>query len=117
MEKLDILLLRSTAISSSEPKHIEIDDTGGFVDIEDDVVFFLEYEDKGSNNMVEKPNILSTGARDRIVRHKITKQMTSRTLTMGYHHGKLNSLPSTWKYLNGCTVIQPMNLWLIGNRK
>ena len=33
MKKLDTLLLRSTALSSSEPEHIEIDDTGGFVDI------------------------------------------------------------------------------------
>ena len=39
--KLDNLLLCSTALSSSEPEHIEIDDTGVFVDIEDDVVFFL----------------------------------------------------------------------------
>ena len=41
MTKLDTLLLRSTALSSSEPEHIDIDDTGIFVDIEDDVVFFL----------------------------------------------------------------------------
>ena len=44
MTKLDTLLLRSTELSSSEPKHIHIDDTGGFVDIEDDVVSFLEDE-------------------------------------------------------------------------
>ena len=30
MTKLDTLLLRSTALSSSEPEHIDIDDTGGF---------------------------------------------------------------------------------------
>ena len=42
MTKLDTLLLCSTALSSSDPGHIEIDDTGGFVDIEDDVSFFLE---------------------------------------------------------------------------
>ena len=41
MTKLDTLLLRSTALSSIEPEHIEIDCTVGFVDIEDDVVFFL----------------------------------------------------------------------------
>ena len=62
--------MRSTALSSSEPKHIEIDDAGGFVDIEDDVVFFIEDEDRGANNMVDNPNILSTGARDRIVCQK-----------------------------------------------
>ena len=42
MIKLDTLLLRSTEISSSDPEHIEIDDTGGFLDIEYDVVYFLK---------------------------------------------------------------------------
>ena len=105
MTKLNTLLLRSTEISSSEPKHIEIDDTGGFVDIEDDVLFFLEDEDKGANNKVDNPNLLFTGAGDRIVRQKTSKQIKSRTLTMGYHHSKLNPLLSTWQYPNGCTVI------------
>ena len=67
--------------------------------------------------MVDNPNLLSTGARDRIVCHKTSKQMKSCTLTMGYHNGKLNTLPSTWQYPNGCIVIQRINLWLIGNRK
>ena len=67
--------------------------------------------------MVDNPNILSTGARDRIVRQKTSKQMKSRTFTIGYHHGKLNPLPSTWKYPNSCTIIQLIDLWLIGNRK
>ena len=61
--------------------------------IEYDVVFFLEDEDKGANNMVNNPNILFTGARDRIVRQKTSKQMKSCTFTMGYHHVKLNPLP------------------------
>ena len=87
------------------------------MDIEDDVVFFLEDEDKGANNMVDNPNLLSTGARDRIVCQKTSKQMKSCILTMGYHHGKLNPFPSTWQYPNGCTLIQIMNLWLIGNGK
>ena len=42
MTKLYTLLLRSTALSSRDLEQIEIDDTGGFVNIEDDVVFFLE---------------------------------------------------------------------------
>ena len=95
MTKLDTLLLRSTALLSSDPEHIYIDETVGFVNIEDDVVFFLENEDKGFKNMVDNPNLLSTGARDRIVRQKTSKQMKSHTLTMGYHHGKLNPLTST----------------------
>ena len=87
------------------------------MDIEYAVVFFLEDEDKGANNMVDNPNLLSTAARDRIVRQKTSKQMKSCTWIMGYHHVKLNPLPSTWQYPNGYTVIQLMNLWLIGNRK
>ena len=109
MKKLDTLLLHSTALSSSEPENIEIDDTGGFVNIEDGVVFFLEDYEKGANNMVENTNLISTGARYRIVCQKNSKKMKSRTLTMGYHHGKLNSLPSTWQYPNGCTMIQLIN--------
>ena len=87
------------------------------MDIEDDVVLFLEDEDKGANNMVDNHNLLSTGVRDRILRQKTSKQMKSRTLTMGYNHGKLNPFTSTWQYLNVCTVIQLMNLWLIVNMK
>ena len=67
--------------------------------------------------MVDNPNLLSTGAIKRIVRHNSIKKKKSCTLTMGYDHGKLNALPSTWQYLNSCTVIQLMNLWLISNRK
>ena len=67
--------------------------------------------------MVDNPNLLSTGARDKIVRQKTSKQMKSRTLTMGYHHGKLYPLPSTWQYLNGCTVIKIIKFLLRGNRK
>ena len=74
MTKLYTLLLRSTAISSSDPEHIDIDDTGVFVDIEYDVVFFLGDEDKGDKNMVDNPNILSTNARDRIVRQKLANK-------------------------------------------
>ena len=63
------------------------------MNIEDDVVFFLGDEGKGSKNIVDNPNLLSTGARDRIIRQKTSKQIKSRTLTMGYHHDKLNPLP------------------------
>ena len=86
------------------------------MDIEYDVVFFLEDGYKGSNNMADNPNTLSTGARDRILRHKNSKQMKSRILNMGYQYGKLNPFPSTWQYPNVCTAIQLMNLWLIENR-
>ena len=74
MTNLDTLQLRSTAISSSEPEHIEIDDSGVFLDIENDVVFFLEDEDKGANNILDNTNLLSTGEKDRIVHQKNSKK-------------------------------------------
>ena len=116
MKNFDTLLLRSTSLSSSDPEQIYIYDTEGFVGIEDDVLFFLQDEEKGVNNIVYNLNLLATGARDIISHQKNSKQMKGCTLTMGYHHGKLNPLPSTWQYPNGCTMIQLMNLWLIGNR-
>ena len=42
MTNLDTLLLCPTALSSNDPEHLEIHDTGGFVDIENDVVFYLK---------------------------------------------------------------------------
>ena len=44
------------------------------MDIEDDVVFFLEDEDKGAINMLDNTNLLSTGFRDIIVRQKTSKK-------------------------------------------
>ena len=41
----------------------------------------------------------------------------SRKLKVGYHHGKFNPLPASWRYPPGLTLIQLINLWLIGSPK
>lgn len=76
--------------------------TGAFVEDEEDIIITLEN--------------VSIGARDQIVRQQTSDQLKRQTLTMGYHHGRCNPLPSTWRYPKGATVIQLMNLWLVGNR-
>jgi hypothetical protein len=44
------------------------------------------------------------------------KQLKGRQYTVGFHHGKLNPLPLDWHYPKGLTLIQLINLWLIGVR-
>ena len=78
---------------------------GGLVsDEEDDVV--LE---------VDQP--LSKARREALIRERTAKQIKRRTVTVGYHHGRFNILPSSWRYPKGGTVIQLITLWLIGNPK
>ena len=77
----------------------------GFVsDEEEDVV--LE---------VDRP--LTKKRRDAIIRERTAKQIKRRKVTVGYHHGRFNVLPSSWRYPKGGTVIQLITLWLIGNKK
>ena len=60
----------------------------------------------------------TTGAaRDRIIMQRTNEQMRNRVLTMGFHHGQLTPLPSSWVYPTGLTVINLMTLWLLGNRR
>ena len=42
------------------------------------------------------------------------KQLKLRKYSVGLHHGRLNPLPSEWRYPKGLTLIQLINLWLIG---
>ena len=42
------------------------------------------------------------------------KQLKLGKYTVGLHHGRLNPLPSEWRYPKGLTLIQLINLWLIG---
>ena len=34
---------------------------------------------------------------------------------MGYHHGKFNPLPASWRYPPGLTLIGLCHLWLVGS--
>ena len=82
-------------------------DGGGFVEYEDDIIIEIPNESPQQSAAVQ----------DRNVRRKTARQMENRILTMGHHHGSLNPLPSTWRYLKELNVIQLMNLWLLGNKQ
>jgi len=54
------------------------------------------------------------GTLDQLTSKRTSQQLKARKFTIGYHHGKLNPLPSTWRYPKGITLIQLINLWLLG---
>ena len=54
------------------------------------------------------------GTLDQLTSKRTSQQLKARKLTLGYHHGILNPLPSTWRYPKGITLIQLINLWLLG---
>ena len=60
---------------------------------------------------------LSAMTQASIIRDRTTQQFKKQKLTVGLHHGKLNPLPSTWKFSKGLTMINLINMFLMGNRK
>lgn len=54
------------------------------------------------------------GTLHQLTSKRTIQQLKARKLTLGYHHGILNPLPSTWRYPIGITLIQLINLWLLG---
>ena len=137
MLKLDALLARiDSQEPTPEPAEAENEDVGTFVEEEDDVVLFITNESAADSRNVTNVNnnangntsansrnrnasasTLLTAARDRIVRETTAEQMKRRPLSLGYHHGKLNPLPSSWQIPTGCTVIQLVNMWLLGHKE
>ena len=84
----------------------EVGDGGGCVSgDEDDVVIALD-----------EPERMAPNKHSRIVKQHTQEQLSSRTLKVGYHHGRFNPLPASWRYPKGLTIIQLMNLWLIGSK-
>ena len=51
------------------------------------------------------------------MRKKSRDQLMKRTLTMGFHHNHLSPLPSSWEYPKQMTLIQLINMWLLGSLK
>ena len=51
-----------------------------------------------------------------IIRDRMTQKLKKQKLTVGLHHGKLNPLPGKFKFPKGITVINLINVWLMGNR-
>ena len=55
--------------------------------------------------------------KDQYVREQTSQQLKKRKLTVGFHHGCLNPLPSTFVYPEGMNVVSLISMWLIGNRE
>ena len=119
LSKLETLIKQPSSIHLQHPRdHPGEEDkdllytTGkGFVVAEYDIILELNNPDPTDTSA---PTQLSAIARNRIVQERTSRQMSNRTVTMGHHHGQLNPLPSSWTYPKSITIIQLMNLWLIG---
>lgn len=81
---------------------MNVDDTGGGFDINNEDVEDIVL------------SLASDGAIDQLTRERTRKQLKERKITIGWHHGRMNPLPADWQYPNGVTLIQLINLWLIG---
>ena len=53
----------------------------------------------------------------RFVWQRTKEQLSSRKMKVGFHHGHFNVLPASWRYPHTLTVIQLINIWLIGMEK
>ena len=82
---------------------------GFYFEEEEDIV--LPMDSVGPNR-----DIVSSTWKDVKVKEETKEQLQKRQLSIGYHHGQLNPLPSAWQYPTGMTLIQLINLWLIGIR-
>jgi hypothetical protein len=54
---------------------------------------------------------------DKLRAEQTKKALKARTLSTGFHHGHFNPLPSTWVYPTRMTIIDLINLWLLGGGK
>ena len=66
---------------------------------------------------LDEPERMAPNKRARIIKELTTHQLASRKIKVGYHHGQFNPLPASWKLPKGLTVIQLVNLWLVGSKK
>ena len=60
------------------------------------------------------PLVADEGTIDQLLQQRTSKQLEARQYTIGFHNGKLNPLPASWRYPKGITLIQLINLWLLG---
>ena len=86
---------------------IEVEDSGRLEEEEEeDIVLELD-----------EPARLPLLKRARIIKERTQQQLANRTMKVGFHHGQFSPLPASWRYPKGLTVIQLINLWLIGSPK
>ncbi len=88
------------------------------LNIENDVDEFVDgfelFEEDGNDIVLP---LVDEGTIDQMVGQRTSKQLKAHHYTVGLHHGKLNPLPPNWTYPKGITLIQLINLWLLGGGK
>ena len=70
-----------------------------------------------AHNIEKKTEQLTTETRDKLKRTEAEKQMKKRKIIVGFHHGKLNPLPSNWNFPKSLTVIALINMWHRGSTR
>ena len=108
MNKMDNVL-ETLATHSTIP---EIDPGSGDNNIHAEFDLYDDEEDV----VLPFPDV-DEGTANEAIRVQTKRQLSERKYTIGYHHGKMNPLPSTWKYPRGITLIHLINLWLIGDKE
>ena len=104
LSKLDLIIEKTKEGSRQEEQPIT----------EEGDLFLLEEE---SPELNESPAYLSAQVQETMLRDQTRSQLKRRQIKVGYHHGKLNPLPSTWKFPRGLPIINLITLWIIGNKR
>ena len=123
IDKLNELLEKTNIIEQQADHSNNVDfadNDGGIVDVEEDIIIHIEDDEvdeaitiAGGENSNSTTSSLSAAVKDGIIRKRTKQQLAKRTLTIGWHHDRLNPLPSTWSFPRGFTVIQLINMWLL----
>ncbi len=107
-------LLRTVQISASIPtlpvmdEMSELEESGG-----------LECEEEEDNVLLQldEPACMPPRKRAQLVHKQTQQQLANQTIKVGFHHSHFSPLPSSLWYPKGLTVIQLIDLWLIGSPK
>lgn len=80
-------------------------------------VCVLDNEEEDIVLTLSKPEHMAPNKRARIIKELMKQQLASLKIKVGCHHGHFNLLSESWKLPKGLTVIQLVNLWLVGSKK
>ena len=107
MTRMDEVLHRVSVQSPALSSPVDNEESDDF-----DGEYHIMDEDEEEDEVVLP--FIDESASSRASLERIKQQLQARQYTVGLHHGKLNPLPSDWCYPKGLTLIQLINLWLIG---
>ena len=79
--------------------------------------FILDEDKDNAVLLLDKQEHISLKECARIIKERIQGQLSSRKLKVGCRRGKFKPLSALWWYPSGLTLIQLINLWLVGSPK